>query len=190
MPRYKFWELPWYKKLIQILLLPFMIPGIILVLLLLIPLGIFVVGYNYFGERRLRSRMIRSGRYLSRRELSRKLEDGATGTLIIESPSAGWNFTHLWWTPDDLLENAPTEKPTQDEYRVAAEEMQSHPWDEWCWKQYTSPEQGKAFLLRVWNGGSLAKHLQYQHDSLILVETWTAIPNIEENLESGEKIID
>lgn len=184
----EFWELPWYKKVLLILLLPFMIPVIVFVLCLFIPLVIFAIGYNYFNERRFRSRMIRCGRYVSHRELSRKLQDGATGTLIIESPSMGWNFTHAWWTPDDLLEIAPTEQPTKEDYHVAAEEMQAHPWDEWCWKQYTSSEQGNAFLIRVWNGSSIAKRLHHQHKSLKLVETWTAIPSMEEICESGKNI--
>ncbi|QDV48733.1 hypothetical protein [Gimesia fumaroli] len=175
----EFWGWPWYKKLLSILLSPFVLLIGLFVLPLLMLVSLFVVCSNFTGEHLFYLSMWNDGRTLSRRKLRRRFDAGETGTLILESPTMGWGFTHAWWTPDDLKTLSPVIKQEDDVYWEQVldlmEEDQPHPWDEWCWQEYVSPHQGKAFLLKVWNGKKYANWLKRHFPSVTIVETASAI---------------
>ena len=158
----------------MIVLIPFVLPTIPLVLLVLACFGLYAVGANYFFELRVRRRMRQCGRFLSSADVSQRIA-ARGGTLIIEHPSLGWRFTHAWWTPDDVLSTAPFALPTEDEYKNAAATMKCLDWDKWCWDNYTCLDNGRAFLLRVWNGASMERRLKKWSADLSVVRTWTAL---------------
>jgi len=96
------------------------------------------------------------------------------GTLIIESPSYFGNISRAWWTPENLLNNAPSPLPTHRDYRLAAKSMTCLDWDKWCWENYTSPDCSNAFLVCFRNGASLEAKLSPRFPALKVVRTWTA----------------
>ena len=119
-----------------------------LVLLIFACIGLYAVGANYFFERRIRRRMRHSRRYLSLADVRERIAAHG-GALIIENPSLGWNFTHAWWTPDDLLSTSPFSVPTDEDYKNAAEKMKCLEWDKWCWDNYTCLDNGRVLTSRV-----------------------------------------
>jgi hypothetical protein len=151
--------------------------AVLSITLFVFTLGLWAVTANYRLGRRLRSRMRRCGRFLRIRSVTGRIAaDG--GTLIIESPSLGWNFTHAWWTPENPLSHAPSPLPTEADYRQAAKTMKCLDWDKWCWENYTSPDSGRAFLVRVWTGASLEAKLSPRFPDLRVVRTWTALVHL------------
>jgi hypothetical protein len=148
------------------------------VLLFVFTLGIWAVTANYRLERRLRSRMRRCGRFLRIRTVSGRIA-AEGGTLIIENPSFDWNFTHAWWTPENASLDAPCPMPSEADYRQAAKSMKCLGWDKWCWENYTSPDSGRAFLVRVCNGASLEAKLSPRFPDLQVVRTWTALVHFQ-----------
>lgn len=167
---------------LAILFLPLTLPlFLFLCLFIFLPVGLFAVLSSFIGELLFYLSMWNDGRTLSRRRLARRLAAGDTGTLIIEYPTMGWARTHAWWTPDDLhaLAPVPIPDPDSDEYGDAVLELmeqdQSHPWDTWCWQEYTSTWQGKACLLRVWNGEKYRNWFARHYPSIPIVETTSAI---------------
>lgn len=142
---------------------------------ILIALGVYAVTNNYVSEIAFRKRMRNCGRFLRHRDLSARIIREGSGTLIIESPSLGWGFTHAWWSSERTLDIAPSAPPTDDEYRTSAETMHCHDWDRWHWDNYVNPDNGKAYLLRVWNGASIERWLRRQFPDVDVVHTWTAL---------------
>jgi hypothetical protein len=167
----------WYRKVAMILLLPFVLPTIPLVLLIFACIGLYAVVANYFSERQIRRRMKQSGRYLSLSDVRDRIA-ACGGTLIIESPSLGWNFTHAWWTPDEIVATSPFSVPGENEYKIAAERMECLEWDRWVWDNYTCLDKGRAFLIRVWNGASMEQRLTKSFTNLDIVRTRTALMHV------------
>ncbi|MCA9015350.1 MAG: hypothetical protein KDA77_08455 [Planctomycetaceae bacterium] len=180
----EFWGWPWYKKLLSILLSPFMLLLALFVLPLMLAVCLYAACCNFGGEWLFYLSMWNDGRTLSRHKLRRRLDAGENGTLIIESPTMGWGFTHAWWTPDDVKTLSPVEKQGDDVYWEQVldlmEEDQPHPWDEWCWKEYVSPHQGKAFLLKVWSGKKYERWFERHFPSVAIIESSSAIARQQE----------
>jgi hypothetical protein len=166
---------PWYREVALVILLPFILPTVPLVLAILLAGGLYSVTHNFISELLFRARMRQCGRFLRWRQLSARIAEEGSGTLIIESPSLGWRFTHAWWTPEKVLALSPHALPTDDDYRSAAEKMQCLDWDRWHWENYTDPNKGRGLLLRVWNGRSLEKWVRRTFPSVDVVHTWTAL---------------
>lgn len=168
---------PWYRYVFYALRRPYLLVIFVIVLPIFVILGVlgsFAVLINWLSERSFRSQMRRRNRFLSWDEALRRIGQSG-GTLIIETPSPGWNFTHAWWTPEDVLAKSPYSMPSEEEYIRAAEESRCLDWDRWCWDNYICPEKGTAFLLRVWNGESLERRLKQWFPHLPVVRTWTAL---------------
>ncbi len=62
-----------------------------------------------------------------------------------------------------------------DSADVVAEKMKCLDWDRWHWENYTDPDRGRGFLLRVWNGRSLEKWVRRTLPAVDVVHTWTAL---------------
>jgi hypothetical protein len=150
-------------------------PTVPFALLILLGLGVYAFFHILVCELLFRARMRQCGRFLHWRKLGARIAEEGSGTLIIESPSLGWGFTRAWWTPDKVQVVSPHTAPTDDEYWRATEKMQCLDWDRWHWKNYTDPENGRGFLLRVWNGRSLEKWVRRTFPSVDVVHTWTAL---------------
>jgi hypothetical protein len=167
--------MPWYRKVALVILFPFILPIVPLVIAILLVLVVYAEIHIFVSEIRFRRRMRQCGRFLRRRQLNARIAEEGSGTLIIESPSLGWGFTHAWWTPDTVLAVSPYAAPTDDEYRSATKRMRCLDWDRWHWENYTDPDKGRGHLLRVWNGRSLEKWVRRNHPLVDVVHTWTAL---------------
>jgi hypothetical protein len=176
---------PWYRKIALILLLPFVLLTVPLELLIFVFFGLIIFVYGFVGTIRFVARMRRRGRRLSFRQVRKRI-DVEGGTLIIKSPALGWNTTYAWWTPDEVLTQSPFRIPTDEEYEQAARTMKCCEWDRWLWREYTSPDTGRAFLLRVWNGKSMESLLKSLFPSLAVVKTWTGAMHFPENVNGVE----
>ncbi len=166
---------PWYRKVAMVVGWFLLWPTVPFTLLILLALGVYAFFAILVSEFLFRARMRQCGRFLRWRDLGARIAEESAGTLIIESPFLGWGFTRAWWTPEKALIVSPYAVPTDDEYRSAAEKMQCLDWDRWHWENYTNPENGRGFLVRVWNGSSLKQRGRRTFPSVDLVHTWTAL---------------
>jgi hypothetical protein len=171
---------PWYRKVALVILVPFVLPTIPLVLVLLLAFGAYAGLHNFVSQLRFRARMRQRGRFLRWRDLRDRIADEGPGTLIIESPSLGWGFTHAWWTPERVLDVSPHAPPTEEDYRNAVN-LECFAWDRWQWENYTHPDRGRAWLLRVWNGRSLERSVRSAFPSVAVVRTWTALAHLPQS---------
>jgi hypothetical protein len=169
---------PWYRKVSSVFTLVLLSPILLLPLAILLALGLYAVIHNFVSEVWFRFRMAHCSRFLRRRQLSARIAAEGSGTLIVESPSLGWGFTHAWWTPEKVLAISPYAVPSDDDYRKAAEKMQCLDWDRWQWENYTAPDKGRAFLLRVWNGRSIERWIKQTFPDMSVVHTWTALVHV------------
>ena len=168
-----FWARPWYRIAVLIVLAPLMlIVNVVVVLPVLACMLLYALVYNWISRYGLRSRMRRCGRYLSLAESQLRIaQDG--GTLILESPSLHWDYRRAWWTPDEVRSRSPFTVQTEEDRRQAIEQSKVLDWDRWCYDNYTSPDNGRAFLLRVGNGAALERSLKRQFPDLSVVRAWT-----------------
>jgi hypothetical protein len=145
--------------------------------LMLLPAWIVYMGTrsyteNYLSECRVRLRMQGCGRFLRKSGARVRIEE-YPGTLIIENPTISWDYTRAWWVPEDVLSNSPFVLPTKEDYRNAALEMRCEDWDLWCYQNYTCPDHGRAFLLRVWNGAAFGTAFSKEFPEMAIVHNWT-----------------
>jgi hypothetical protein len=165
----------WYRKVAMVIGWFLLWPTVPFALVFLLVLGLYAFIHIVVSELLFCARMRQCGRFLRWRRLGARIAEEGTGTFIIESPSLGCGFTHAWWTPEKVLTVSPYAVPTDDDYRNSAEKMQCLYWDRWHWENYTDPDKGRGFLLRVWNGRSLAKWVRRTFPSIDVVHTWTAL---------------
>ena len=125
------------------------------------PIGLYaavvasLIGGNYVAEILVKMRMKASKRWVKPARILSKA--GSTGgTILIESPTVGWNVTRAWWTHEDVLARAPC-KPSASPMEIA--ECMPRPFDVWCYHEYTDLGEGKAVLFGVWNGAKIARKL-------------------------------
>jgi hypothetical protein len=154
-----------------VLFVPIALIGLFSVAIFLLFFGAYAAAGNIVRERRFKRRMKTLGRVLAKRQFLANLSSG--GSMLIEKPSMGWNITRAWWTSDDIIHIAPMPPATAEEWRQAARQELAHKWDCWCWDNYTSPESGKAYLLRVWNGVLIEKWLKQNYPLVPVVHTWS-----------------
>lgn len=132
---------------------------------------------NYLSERRVRIRMQSCGRFLRKSEARVRIEKDP-GTLIIERPAISWNFTRAWWVPEDVLSISPFALPTKEEYQRSVIEMRCEEWDLWCYQNYTCPDHGRAFLLRIWNGATYGTAISKWFPDMAIVNNSTGLVRI------------
>lgn len=157
--------------------MPAVLFSIPIVLGLVLCAVLFAVIVGYIGEWLFRRQMIQAGRYLSRRELAKRLAAGGTGTLILNSSTIGWGIAQAWWTDDILPPRESLELPAPTvacAYPIPG--YDDHPWNQqWCCRTYTSPEEGKAMLLQTRRGQSVEKWLRRQGASFDVVWVSSAL---------------
>jgi hypothetical protein len=166
---------PWYRKVAMVVGWFLLWPTVPFALLILLGLGVYAFFAMLVSELLFRARMRQCGRFLHWRQLGTRIDKVASGTLIVESPFLGWGSTHAWWTPEKVLAVSPYAVPGDDDYHSGAKRMQCLDWDRWHWENYTNPDNGRAFLLRVWNGRCLEKWVRRTFPSVDVVHTWTAL---------------
>lgn len=162
---------------------PFLLRPLVWFVLCLVyaPVGIaallcFAIGHSFrvfFHERAFAIQMRQNGRFLTQSELCDKIKSSKSGTLIIEHPSHGWNFSHAWWTPDTVNAD-PTRMSKENSGAMCTE------WDRMVWNNYLQPENGSAYLLRVWNGKSIRRELRHRFPSMNVVFICSAYVHFDE----------
>jgi hypothetical protein len=157
--------LSWYSRIAMIASLP-LLPAIIAYM------GLWSYTENYLSERRIRLQMQRCGRFLRISDAHMRIAENP-GTLIIENPTIAWDITHAWWTPENVLSKSPFPLPAKVDYMNATLEMRCEDWDFWCWQNYTCLDNGRALLLRVWDGATLGKTIPTLFPDLPVVHIWT-----------------
>ena len=125
---------------------------------------------NVVNELRVRRRMRVASRFLSWHTAIDRIGN-ARGTLILESPTAGWNVTRAWWTPDNVLALSPAPPPDASERDVLV--LIRHPFIEWCHEHYTDLDRGTAYLVAVYNGHRSAKRLVARFPGITKIDLWS-----------------
>jgi hypothetical protein len=167
----------WFGRAAILLLFVLFLPAFLLVVGLLLGVALWAGIINLVSEVRFRFRMSRGNRFLRRREFHDRVGWEGLGTLILEAPTLGWGVSRAWWTPDSILNLAPVDQPTLDEYKNSDGRTPLE-WDRWCWSVYVNPEDGKAFLLRTWNGASLERRLKARYPRLEVIWTRSALAQL------------
>jgi hypothetical protein len=126
-------------------------------------------------ERRLRRQMENSGRLASPSVLH------SGGTIIDDRPTPNWGVGRLWWTPDDVLAEAPVPPPTNEEMQSAPwhEEFVWHSFDRWVWERYLNPSHGTALLLQAWRVEKLLRKIRSEHRACRIVSTYSSGKDFE-----------
>jgi len=165
----------WYRKAFFAIAFLLASPALLLVFLLLLLVWLYVGAANVILGFRFLIRMWRCGRFLRRRDFANHIGQSGPGTLIIDLTTLGWGVSDAWWTPDDIQSRAPVYPPRKEDYESPAMDKNRLEWERWCWNEYTNPDNGKALLLRVWNGESLERQLKRRYPAMNIVYTWTAL---------------
>ncbi len=179
---------PLFKRILKnIVFVPIALTApiwMLLVVPLIIAIGAYSVIDRGIREARIRSRMHREARAISRERLLSRIKSGE-GTVIAESPIIGWGTTRLWWTPDEILALAPME-PTRQPFHTH--------WylsfDEWCHDRYTDLDRGRALLCPVWRSSALRKALGKQFPRLKLVVVWSGALTFDWRAEMNDNSAD
>ena len=127
---------------------------------------------SFVYRSKVRRRMRTAGRWLTWGEALQRIEH-EPGTLIVESPTAAWNVTYLWWTPDDVLALAPADPPVWPPVEPAA--WAAEPFTIWCHATYTHLVGGSAYLLAVFTGQRKMKRLRRRFANLREVPLLTGL---------------
>jgi hypothetical protein len=101
-----------------------------------------VAAYWQWKEKRFAEQMAALGRTISFEEVVSAIENG-NGTIILESYSAFKGPVRHWWVADDVFTVSP--HPCGDRLTMAKDPL-FQPFVEWCFRQYTSPMEGRGLL--------------------------------------------
>src|SRR5580658_5183393 len=122
-------------------------PGCLLLLILgvfSVPCALLALVYLWFRDKRLLRHLKTRGRVLPWAEVEKHLHAGV-GTLVVEQANkVGIRF---WWTPDDLIVMTPVPIPKNEDLGMDYHRgKSSDPFVLWCFQNYLSATDGKAFL--------------------------------------------
>jgi hypothetical protein len=109
---------------------------------LAVPLSIVGGMLNSMGNKRLKARLRKHGRYLSWTQIEERMRSSnSISTLIVESESMG---LRTWWSEQDLVSASPL--PLPDVRVMSHPGRYDHPFFEWCWHYHLSEQTGTAIL--------------------------------------------
>jgi hypothetical protein len=132
----------WWEWLFAPLVYPMIFLLFLLAAILAIPFAIVMVILHRFREHRFARRMRELGRFISWEELEPRLRSG-DGTLVIEQ--AQKDGVRVWWTEDDIVQQAPVELPAEQELDYLRFGT-PHPFVTWCFSRYLDSDTGQALL--------------------------------------------
>lgn len=151
-----------------LLLAPFILLGVTIIVAIQLP-------YCTILHHQWRSKLRRQGRYRNRKMNLTETLGG--GTLLVDSPTLGWNVKYCWWTPDDLRSLSPYVLPTdvdrENHIHAQTDKLQLD-FDEWCFEKYLSVDTGSAILLATRKGDKFAEKLMQNAPDVACVYTWSA----------------
>jgi hypothetical protein len=119
------------------------VPALAIAAALSIPVGLVVVAVQRRRERSFKKRMKAAGRLMDWQDFEQVLRNG-NGTVIVESYSVKGPF-RWWWTEESLYEMCPF--PLVTWLETMPNDECYRPLSEWCRREYTHPDQGRAFLV-------------------------------------------
>ena len=133
------------------------------------------------NEHQLRRRLAKRGRTTNWNEVECYLADGHEGTLIIESPTLGWNLVRVWWATDSSATRSAPPRPSPEELdHPDVEGLSRHPFYLWCIRTQTNPNTGSARLVATVHGGRRRRRLddriaamQARHANLGRLDLWS-----------------
>ncbi len=158
------WEWLFYPIVFVITICFFVVASI-----LAIPVRVISDIASLSTERKMKDRLIKSGRFVADDELKRHLDDGS-GTLIVvhESPKGP---IREWWTEDDVIGNAPLSLPDKfddclvDDLTVFAER---------CLEKYVDPTEGSAVLTNgVFAPGDATVAVRFPRAKIVTILAWS-----------------
>jgi len=123
---------------------PIFLPLLFIGAALSIPYGLGRTAYWRLKERRFARQMASLSRTISFEELASRVESGQ-GTIIHEWYSVLKGPIRHWWVVDDVLSISP--RPFVDRLHMIRRRYK--PLVEWCFREYTSPQQGRALFFVV-----------------------------------------
>lgn len=119
------------------------VPALAIAALLAIPVGLVLSSIEKKRERSFKKRMKAAGRVMDHRDFEQALQE-SRGTLIIESHSIKGPF-RWWWTAESVYDLCPL--PLVTWFMTIPNDECYRPLAEWCRREYTNSEQGRAFLV-------------------------------------------
>jgi hypothetical protein len=122
------------------------------------------------SECQVRRRMRRADRWLPRARLLERLRAGC-GTLTVEWPTPGWQFSRAWWTPEVI------ERPVQE----LADPHRARQFARWCHERHTDLERGTAPLVAVWWGEWVVRRLEHRFPGAQVVRYCSFFPDLAES---------
>lgn len=133
--------------LLPIAVFAFVYAWVVLLPLLIVGAGAMVAWdavARRVADRRLRRRLARAGRTARWEEVEAFLaRDGGAGTLIVESPTLGWNVARAWWAPGgEALRGAPAPPRPGEVDGPDFEPEGRHPFSVWCARLLAGEEGG------------------------------------------------
>ena len=160
------------RTLRSALLFPIAMLVAIPVVLFLVVAIIVTVPRSLWSSHLWRQRLRRDGRY---KNPTIQLDSLSSGTLIVDSPTVGWNITQCWWTPDRVVDISPEPIPTEDDrnshIRSKADQLEL-PFDRWVSKRYLDANAGMAILIGYRRGDVLARMIS-RRANLPVVKSWS-----------------
>jgi hypothetical protein len=130
----------------EYLFAPIMWPLFFVGLLLLAGLSVVAIPFLLLAQARRERKFAQSmrdrGRFIPWKDLEPRLQDGE-GTLLVEQ--AQKDAIRVWWTQQNVLQEAPTQAPALQDVDYLRMEK-PHPFVTWCFDHYLSPETGEASL--------------------------------------------
>lgn len=172
------------------ILSPLGIPGLLFLGLLCWCVNLICITWNGLLELCFFWQMWRHGRTISLKQTKNHVAIHG-GTLILEFPTIGWGISRAWWTPDNVALIGPCTPPDEKERRELKDFIfyGLHEWDRWCFNNYTSPDTGRAFLVRAWDGLYAERKIHRSLPNLNVVHNWTALSGID-NPEEWFEVVD
>lgn len=140
----------WWEWLFAPLLAPVFLISFLVMLPLFILAGLTVVALPFLifaarrRERRFAQEMRERDRFIPWHDLKGHLESGR-GTLVVEQ--AQKDGVCVWWTLDNVEEQAPAHPPSEKELDYFRWQ-EPHPFVAWCHERYLHPHTGKASLTK------------------------------------------
>lgn len=169
-----------------LLLTPFLAP-----LCLLLGFWLYAESSHVVESGKVRWQMARRGRVVKPGSLTENLTHG-DGTLIVERISAGFPWSRLWWTEDNVSALAPmtplTGEILNDDTSVESKQR-AYQFETWVDETYLDLENGKAQLVRAHRGYQTLKALQQRFPEMRSLRVAPLLLRIELEIDEDDDIL-
>ena len=119
------------------------VPALAIAAVLSIPVAFVASVVQKRREQSFKKQMKAAGRVMDRRDFEQVLQEGR-GTVIVESHSLK-GPVRWWWTGENLYDICPF--PLVTWWETMPNDERYRPLAEWCRREYTSIDQGRALLV-------------------------------------------